>query len=130
MTVEIVEGFVPTKGRLRIRGDAPNMLPGNPLQPEPRLSPIVGVWSLDRKPGSVLEKLGKAYDDALAAVDAIEDHKAEAKKSGLLTDTGLNADALKFATSTLAPRLHRARQVVAQAQKEVTEPLMARSLLG
>src|SRR5262249_24631038 len=121
MTVEIVEGFVPTKGRLRIRGDAPNMLPGNPLQPEqPRLSPIVGVWAFDRKPGSVLEKLGKAYDDALAAVDAVEDHKVEAKKSSLLTDAGLHADALKFATSALAPRLHRARQDVAQVQKEVS----------
>src|SRR5262249_17463379 len=54
-----------------------------------------------------------------AAVDAIEDHKAEARKSGLLTDAGLNDDALKFAAGTLAPKLHRARQAVAEAQKEV-----------
>jgi hypothetical protein len=122
MTMEMAEGHTPpVKGRLRIRGDAPNILPGNPLQPEPRLSPIVGLWPFNPKPGSVLERLGKAYDDALAAVDAIEDHKAEARKSGLLTDAGLNDDALKFAAGTLAPKLHRARQAIAQAQREVAE---------
>jgi hypothetical protein len=122
MTIEMAEGHAPAvKGRLRIRGDAPNMLPGNPLQPEPRLSPIVGLWPFDPKPGSVLERLGKTYDDALAAVKASEDHKAEAKKSGIFTDAGLNADALKFAASTLAPKLHRARQAIVQAQKEAAE---------
>jgi hypothetical protein len=122
MPTEIVEGHAPgLKGRLRIRGDAPNMLPGNPMEPEPRLSPIVGFWPFNPEPDSVLEKLGKAYDDALAAVDAISHHKAEARKSGLFTDAGLDADALNFAASTLAPKLHRARQAIVQAQKEAAE---------
>jgi len=32
-------------------------------------------------------------------------------------DAGLNADALKFAAGTLAPKLHRGRQAVAQARQ-------------
>jgi hypothetical protein len=61
------------------------------------------------------------YLDALAAVDAMEDHKAEARKSGAFTDKGINADALKFAASRLAPILHLGRQTIMAAKKEVAE---------
>ena len=65
-----------------------------------------------------MAKLKAAYLDALAAVDAVEDHKASAAKSGKFTPQGVVDDALAFAASTCAPKLRRAHQMLEVAKQE------------
>jgi hypothetical protein len=62
----------------------------------------------------------QAYLDALAAVDALEDRQAQAVASNKFTPDGIKADALHYAASDLAPKLHRSKQVLAAAKAEVT----------
>jgi hypothetical protein len=99
-------GFSP-RGRTTIRKSNSNR--------EPRW---IEPWALQPKPGSTLEKIERAYLDALAAVDAVEEHKAKAEKSGTFTPGGVVADTLKFAASRLAPQLLRARQTIEAAKAE------------
>jgi hypothetical protein len=68
-----------------------------------------------------LAKLEQAYLDALAAVDAVEDRKVSAAKSGKFTSQGVVDDALAFAASTCAPKLRRARQVLEAAKQEAAD---------
>jgi hypothetical protein len=59
--------------------------------------------------------------DALSAVDAVEARKVTAEKSGTLTPSGVLADTLQFAASTLAPKLQKAKRAVEQAKSEAAE---------
>src|SRR5262249_50302511 len=95
--------------------------PGDPLQPYRPRSRTIEPWVLEATAGSTLAKLEAAYLDALAAVDAVEDHKAAASKSGKFTPQGTTDDALQFAASTCAPKLRRARQVVEVAKQEAAD---------
>src|SRR3954470_4417884 len=92
-------GFQP-RGRHTIRKNPPSN----------RLPRLIEPWALRPKPNSTLARLERAYLDALEAVDAIEEHKAHAIASKKFTPEGIAADILQFAASTLAPKLHRARQ--------------------
>ena len=107
MTVQMSNlGFRP-KGRQHIRRNSSTR--------------TVGLWALNAEPNTTLAKLEKAYLGALAAVDAIEDHKVAAKATGRFTDQGLVDGALQFAVSELAPTLHRDKQTIAAAKTEATE---------
>jgi hypothetical protein len=75
-------------------------------------------WVLESKPNTTLETLEKSYLAALASVDALETHMATAVKLGTLTPSGIAADSLQFAASTLAPALKKARNAVEQAKHE------------
>jgi hypothetical protein len=66
------------------------------------------------------EGLEKAVLDALSAVDALEAHRAKAKKLGTLTAQGVASDTLQFAASKLAPQLQKGKRLVEQARNELT----------
>src|SRR5262245_33805875 len=83
--------------------------------------PSISLWTLDPKPGSTLAQLEQSYLGALEAVDRVAAHKSRARGSGRFTDAGINDDALQFATSKLAPVLHRSRQTIAKAKQEAAE---------
>jgi len=120
MPVEMVSlGFTP-KGRETIRRRLV-AAPGNPMQPDPPLSRVVGLWTFDPKPNTTLAKLEAAYLGALEAVDQVETRRSEAKASGKFTDAGVSTEVLQFAAGTLAPKLHRHRQTIDQARQEAKE---------
>jgi hypothetical protein len=96
------------KGRHKIRA---NTSSGR----EPRL---IEPWTLEPKENTTLAKLEAAYLSALESVDQIEARKATAQKSGTLTPSGVLADTLGFAASTLAPKLQKAKRAVEQAKHE------------
>src|SRR5262245_10275331 len=100
------------KGRITIRREKGSASPGDPLNPHRSRSRTIEPWVLETAAGSTLAKLEQAYLDALAAVDAVEDHKVAASKSGKFTPQGTTDDALQFAASICAPKLRRARQVL------------------
>src|SRR5262245_34822217 len=102
------------KGRITIRREVAS--PGDPLNPHRSRSRTIEPWVLETAAGTTLAKLEQAYLDALAAVDAVEDRKASAAKSGKFTSQGVVDDALAFAASTCAPRLKRARQALETAK--------------
>src|SRR5262249_11882853 len=119
---DYLEVAMPTmKGRITIRREKGSASPGDPLQPYRSRSRTIEPWVLEAAAGSTLTKLEAAYLDALAAVDAVEDHKAAASKSGKFTPQGTTDDALQFAASTYAPKLRRARQVVEVAKQEAVD---------
>src|SRR4051812_24937097 len=103
--------FVTPKGRMTIRKGPSNGA----------LNKNINLWEFEPKPGTTLAKLEAAYLAALDTVDQIEQRKAEAKASGMYTSDGIAADALSFATSKLAPTLHRHQQTVAAAKREAAE---------
>src|SRR5262245_15965170 len=109
------------KGRITIRREKGSASPGDPLQPYRPRSRTIEPWILETAAGTTLAKLEQAYMDALAAVDAVEDRKAAASKSGKFTPQGVVDDALAFAASTCAPKLRRARQAVETAKQEAQE---------
>src|SRR5262245_42100234 len=109
------------KGRITIRREKGSGAPGDPLQPYQPRSRTIEPWILETAAGTTLAKLEQAYMDALAAVDAVEDRKASAFKSGKFTSQGVVDDALMFAASTCAPRLKRARQALETARQEAQE---------
>jgi hypothetical protein len=81
---------------------------------------LIEPWVYEEaKPNTLLAGVEKAFFDALAAVDALEDRRAAAVKAGALTPEGIAADSLQFAAGTLAPQLKRARQVLERAKAEV-----------
>src|SRR5262249_4568749 len=96
-------------------------LPSDPMQPDPSLSRVVGLWVFDTKPDTMLAKLEAAYLGALEAVDQVETRRSEAKASGKFTDAGVSTDVFGFAAGTLAPRLYRYRQTIEEARQEVKE---------
>src|SRR5262245_6717924 len=109
------------EGRITIRREKGSGAPGDPLQPYRPRSRTIEPWVLEGAAGSTLAKLEQAYMDALAAVDAVEDRKASAFKSGKFTSQGVVDDALMFAASTCAPKLRRARQVLEAARQEAAD---------
>src|SRR5262245_36198751 len=122
MTTTILEVAMPTmKGRITIRREKGSASPGDPLNPHRSRSRTIEPWVLETAAGTTLAKLEQAYLDALAAVDAVEDRKASAAKSGQFTSQGVVDDALAFAASTCAPKLRRARQAVETAKQEAVE---------
>src|SRR5262245_25417021 len=109
------------KGRITIRREKGSGAPGDPLQPYRPRSRTIEPWILETQPATTLAKLEQAYLDALAAVDAVEDRKTAASKSGKFTSQGITDDALQFASSTCAPKLRRARQVLEVAKQEAAD---------
>jgi hypothetical protein len=122
MPVEMVSlGFAP-KGRETIRRrKGAGSLPGDPMQPDPPLSRVVGLRTFDPKPDTTLAKLEAAYLGALGAVDEAEAHRSKAMASGKFTDAGVNTQVLQFAASTLSPKLYRYRQTIDEAREEAKE---------
>jgi hypothetical protein len=81
---------------------------------------LIEPWVFEEaKPNTLLAGVEKAFFDALAAVDALEDRKTEAVQSGRFTSEGIASDALQFAAGILAPKLKRAKQVLDRARSEV-----------
>src|SRR5262245_45251147 len=109
------------KGRITIRREKGSASPGDPLNPHRPRSRTIEPWILETAAGTTLAKLEQAYMDALAAVDAVEDRRASAFKSGKFTSQGVVDDALMFAASTCAPKLRRARQVLEAAKQEAAD---------
>src|SRR5262245_17548728 len=109
------------KGRITIRREKGSASPGDPLQPYRPRSRTIEPWVLEAAAGSTLAKLEQAYMEALAAVDAVEDRKAEAARSGKFTPQGVTDHALAFAASTCAGKLRRARQVLEVAKQEAAD---------
>jgi hypothetical protein len=64
----------------------------------------------------------------LSAVDATELRKAEAKKGGTLTESGIKGDLLGFAAKELAPNLKRAKIAIDQAAREAADRRAALTL--
>src|SRR5262245_47260204 len=110
------------RGRTTIRrsigGDLPS---GNLMMPRRPRGRLIEPWVFETQPGTMMHRLEAAYVDSLADIDAVEDRKSQAKASGKFTDEGVLADTLQFATSKMAPRAHRRRQVIAAAKKELAE---------
>jgi hypothetical protein len=94
-----------------------------------RSSRLISPWSLpEAEKGSSLARIEKAYFDALAAVDATELRRAEGKKGGVLTESGIKSDLLSFASKELAPNLRRAKIAIDQARREAEERRAALTL--
>src|SRR5262245_20180455 len=104
------------KGRITIRREKGSAAPGDPLNPMRPRSRTIEPWTAEAPAGSTLSKLERAYLDALESVDAVEDRKASAAKSGKFTPQGVVDDTLAFAASTSAPKLKRARQALEAAK--------------
>jgi hypothetical protein len=80
------------------------------------------LWEFDAEPGSTLAALfERAYEPALAAIDKFDEHRSTAGASGRFTEAGLMQDAQQFALRELTPILHRGRQHVAAAKREIAE---------
>src|SRR5262245_628339 len=118
------------RGRISIRRERGSSAPGDPLNPHRPRSRTIEPWILEAAEGSTLQRLERAYLDALAAVDAVEDRKAASSKSGKFTSQGITDDALQFAASTCAPKLRRARQTLEAAKQEVAERRAKLTLKG
>jgi hypothetical protein len=71
----------------------------DPMQPQRPRSRTIPLWEFDAKPDTTLAKLEAGYVASLDAVDQLEQRKVAARNAGTLTDAGVNADALTFATS-------------------------------
>ena len=83
--------------------------------------PVCGIWDIQTRPGTRADALKSVYMSALNSVDAAEARKASALSSGKYTAEGAKSDVLAFAAQKLAPVLHRGRQVVESAKREVAE---------
>ena len=118
------------RGRISIRRERGSSAPGDPLNPHRPRSRTIEPWILEAAEGSTLQRLERAYLDALAAVDAVEDRRAASSKSGKFTSQGITDDALQFAASTCAPKLRRARQTLEAAKQEVAERRAKLTLKG
>lgn len=100
---------VEVTGRAYIRGD---WAQGN-------LSKRVGLWNINTKPGTTLEKVQAAYLASLAVADASADFSKEALASGRFTPDGLKAATLDHGVSKLAVQLKRGQQVLDRARREL-----------
>src|SRR5262249_44951067 len=120
----MADDFVPPQGRRTIRRTVglPNA-PGNPMVPvDGRQNRNIPMWTLgDGKSGSAKERLRSVYHDGLRSVDRMGAHKAEVAKSGKFTAAGVNDEALRFATSELAPSFARGRNAINAARREAKE---------
>ena len=84
-------------------------------------SKIIGLWSLEAKPGSTLERLQNAYLTGIDSFDRIEARAREHSGSGRYTPDGAKQMTLQSALSEAVPSLHRSRQVIKSAKAEVAE---------
>lgn len=82
-------------------------------------SKIIGLWSLETKPGSTLERLQKAYLTGIESLDAIETKAREHASSGRYTPEGAKQATLQTALSGAVPSLHRARQTIKNGKTEI-----------
>ena len=98
-------------GRSHIRGD---LATGN-------LSKRVGLWDINTKPGTALDKVKAVYFGALNAADDSEAFAKEANESGRFTPEGVKAALLEHGASTLAVLLKRNKQTLDRARRELAE---------
>jgi hypothetical protein len=110
------DNFQPPKGRRTIRRAGPVGI--DPMKPAARENRVVRLWSFEAKSGSTMAKLQDSYLSALGAVDAVEDRKANAAKSGKFTEAGARDDALAFALNEAVPTFKRGRDAIAAAKRE------------
>ncbi len=99
-------------GRSHIRGD---LASGN-------LSKRVGLWDINTKPGTALDKVKAVYFGALNAADAHSEAFAkEANESGRFTPEGVKAALLEHGASTLAVLLGATSRLLDRARRELAE---------
>jgi hypothetical protein len=84
-------------------------------------SPAIGLWDRDTKPGTTLARLEAAYLTGINAFDKMQAKSREHAASGKLTPEGVKHALLQNALSEAVPSLHRARQTIRTAKRELAE---------
>jgi hypothetical protein len=82
-------------------------------------SKIIGLWSIEPKPGTTLARLEQAYLTGIESIDRTEAKSREYAASGRYTLVGAKQATLNSALSDVVPSLHRARQTIKNAKAEV-----------
>lgn len=114
----MADNFTMPKGRMTVRKNAMQVV-GDPMRPtDGRVNRRIRLWDFEAKQGSAIAKLESAYLGALSAVDAVEEHKASALKSGKYTPQGSADDALQFVLTKAIPTFKRGRDAIAAAKRE------------
>jgi hypothetical protein len=81
----------------------------------------IKLWTADPKPNTTVAQLERAYFKALECVDRMENRQQTNVSNGRLTQEGMKADALQFASSDLLPALDRARETISRAKAELAD---------
>ena len=114
----MADKFVPPKGRMTIRKSV--SAPTDLVNPSiVRKNRRVRLWDIEPKPGSTVAKLEReSYLASLAAIDAIEEYKTTAAKSGKFTEQGLADATRNFILNSTVPVFKRARDTIKAAKAE------------
>lgn len=84
-------------------------------------SKIIGLWTIEAKPGSTIEKLQGAYLAGLDAVDQFDAKRESLAKDTRYTDQGRKEQLLDFAAKDLAKHLRRGRNIVERARQDLAQ---------
>ncbi|MGX1107513.1 hypothetical protein [Bradyrhizobium elkanii] len=84
-------------------------------------SPFIGIWDIEARPGTTLERLKAARRSGLDAADLMRTRRSEHVASGQFTADGIKAALVKNAMSEAVSPLHRARQTIKSAKTERDE---------
>src|SRR5262245_51695975 len=94
------------KGRLRVRDDLS--------------SPIVGLWSWQTEPGTMMGALERSYLAAIDTASKVSAKRNELKGTGKYTDTGVAEQLVPAALDAMKP-LRKAQNAIARAKAELAE---------
>lgn len=84
-------------------------------------SRIIGLWNIEAKPGSTVERLQGAYLAGLDAVDQFDAKRESLAKDTRYTDQGRKEQLLDFAAKDLAKHLRRGRDIVERAKQDLAQ---------
>jgi hypothetical protein len=81
----------------------------------------IRMWTLEPKPGSTVERLERAYLDALSAVDLAENIGRELAADTRYTDQGRQDQFKNHVLHQAVPVFHQGRRAISRARQELEE---------
>src|SRR5262245_6887657 len=81
----------------------------------------IRMWTLESKPGSTVERLERAYLDALSAVDLAENIGHQLAADTRYTDQGRQDQFKNHVLHQAVPVFHQGRRAISRARQELEE---------